>query len=152
MNDRHWSSELWPRELWPRELWPREQGSMLPMTAGLIFVAFAIVALVLELSLLGASYRDIATVADLAAEAAAGSLMPSLAYGDEVTLDVVGAQMEAERVGTMWGSGDETVTVEVDTERICVTVADTYRPQTLVFIGVTEMTVSATGCAEPRAG
>ncbi len=137
---------------WPSELWSGEHGSMLPMTAGLIFVAFAIVALVLELSLLGASYRDVATVADLAAEAGAGSLMPSMAYGDEVTLDVVEAQIEAERVGTLWGSGDETVTIEVDTDRICVTVTDTYRPQTLVFIGVTEMTVRATGCAEPRAG
>ena len=125
---------------------------MLPMTAGLIFVVFAIVALVLELSLLGASYRDVATVADLAAEAGAGSLMPSLAYGDEVALDVVEAQIEAERVGTTWGSGDETVTVEVDPARICVTIADMYRPQTLLFIGVTEMTVRATGCAEPRAG
>jgi hypothetical protein len=78
--------------------------------------------------------------------------MPSMAYGDEVTLDVVEAQIEAERVGTLWGSGDETVTIEIDTDRICVTVTDTYRPQTLVFIGVTEMTVRATGCAEPRAG
>jgi len=137
---------------WSAGLWSGEHGSMLPMTAGLIFVAFAIVALVLELSLLGASYRDVATVADLAAEAGAGSLMHSTAYGDEVTLDVVEAQIEAERVGTLWGSGDETVTVDVDIDRICVTIADTYRPQTLVFIGVTEMTVSATGCAEPRAG
>lgn len=125
---------------------------MLPMTAGLIFVAFAIVAVVLELSLLGASYRDMATVADLAAEAGAGSLMALRAYGDEVTLDVAEARIEAERVGTMWGSGDETVTIEVDLDRICVTVVDFYRPQSLVFIGVTEMTIQATGCAEPRAG
>lgn len=147
MTDRPWSSEYRPSDLWSGE-----GASMLPMTAGLILVAFAIVALVLELSLLGASYRDVATVADLAAEAGAGSLMPSLAYGDELNLDVLGAQIEAERVGTLWGSGDETVTVEVDTDRICVTIADTYRPQTLVFMGVTEMTVQATGCAEPRAG
>ncbi len=133
-------------------LLPGEHGSMLPMTAGLIFVAFAIVALVLELSLLGASYRDVATVADLAAESAAGSLMASRAYGDEVTLDMAEAQIEAERVGSMWGNGDETVTIEVDSNRICVTIVDSYRPQTLIFIGVTEMTVRATGCAEPRAG
>ena len=132
--------------------WSSEQGSMLPMTAGLIFVAFAIVALVLELSLLGATYRDVATVADLAAEAGAGALMASRAYGDEVTLDVFEAQIEAQRIGGMWGSGDETVTVDVDAGHICVTVTDTYRPQTLVFIGVTAMTIHATGCAEPRAG
>jgi hypothetical protein len=50
------------------------------MTLGLVFVAFGVIALVLELSQLGASYRDVATVADLAAEAGAGVLMESRAY------------------------------------------------------------------------
>lgn len=122
------------------------------MTAGLIFVGFAIVALVLELSLLGASYRDVATVADLAAEAGASVLVVSDVYDSEIALDVVEAEIEARRVGSMWGSGDEIVTIEADLARICVTVTDTYRPQTLVFIGVTELAVSARGCAEPRAG
>ena len=125
---------------------------MLPMTAGLIFVGFAIVALVLELSLLGASYRDVATVADLAAEAGASVLVVSDVYDSEIALDVIEAEIEARRVGSMWGSGDEIVTIEADLARICVTVTDTYRPQTLVFIGVTELAVSARGCAEPRAG
>jgi SpoU rRNA methylase family enzyme len=125
---------------------------MLPMTAGLIFVGFAIVALVLELSLLGASYRDVATVADLAAEAGASVLVVSDVYDSEIALDVAEAEIEARRVGSMWGSGDEIVTIEADLARICVTVSDTYRPQTLVFIGVTELAVSARGCAEPRAG
>lgn len=122
------------------------------MTAGLIFVGFAIVALVLELSLLGASYRDVATVADLAAEAGASVLVVSDVYDSEIALDVIEAEIEARRVGSMWGSGDEIVTIEADLARICVTVTDTYRPQTLVFIGVTELAVSARGCAEPRAG
>lgn len=130
----------------------RENGSMLPMTAGLIFVAFAITALVVEIALLGAAYRDIATVADLAAESAAAVLAPPRAYGDEVQLDVVAAEGEARRVGRMWGSGDEVITVDVDTARICVTVTDAYRPRTLVFIGVTELSIQATGCAAPRAG
>jgi SpoU rRNA methylase family enzyme len=125
---------------------------MLPMTAGLIFVGFAIVALVLELSLLGASYRDVATVADLAAEAGASVLVVSDVYDSEIALDVIEAEIEARRIGSMWGSGDEIVTIEADLARICVTVTDTYRPQTLVFIGVTELAVSARGCAEPRAG
>lgn len=125
---------------------------MLPMTAGLIFAAFAVVALVLELSLLGASYRDVATVADLAAEAGASVLVVSSMYESEVALDVTEAEIEARRVSSMWGSGDEIVTVETDLGRICVTVTDTYRPQTLVFIGVAELAVSAKGCAEPRAG
>jgi len=129
-----------------------ERGSMLPMTAGLIFVAFAVVALVIELSLLGASYRDVATVADLAAEAGASVLAASGAYESEVSLDVVGAEAEARRVGGMWGSGDEVVEIDVDTSRICVTVADSYRPRTLAFIGVTALSVSATGCAMPAAG
>jgi hypothetical protein len=52
----------------------------------------------------------------------------------------------------MWGSGDESVSVDVGTGYICVTVTDAYKPQTLVFIGVTELAIRATGCAEPRAG
>lgn len=129
-----------------------EEGTMLPMTAGLIFVAFAVVALLLELSLLGASFRDVATVADLAAEAGASRLVASGAYEGNLHLDVAQARAEAQRVGAMWGSGDETVIVDTEQGRICVTIADTYRPQTLVFIGVAELSVSARGCAEPRAG
>jgi hypothetical protein len=129
-----------------------EEGTMLPMTAGLIFVAFAVVALLLELSLLGASYRDVATVADLAAEAGASMLVASAAYGGDVVLDAAQAEAEAQRVGAMWGSGDEAIIVDFDPGRICVTVADTYRPRTLIFIGVTELPIRAQGCAEPRAG
>ncbi len=129
-----------------------EHGSMLPMTAGLIFVAFAIVALVIELSLLGAFYRDVATVADLAAEAGAAELAASGAYDGELALDEARAEAEARRVGGMWGSGDELVTVDVAADRICVTVSDVYRPRTLAFIGVTSLSVGATGCAVPVAG
>jgi hypothetical protein len=129
-----------------------ESGSMLPMTVGLAFVAFAIVALVLELSLLGTRYRDVATVADLAAESAASELVRSSAYGGELSLDPNTAEAEARRVGAMWGTGDEVVSVDIDQNRICVTIADTYQPQTLAFIGMSSVTVRATGCAEPRSG
>lgn len=129
-----------------------EHGTMLPMTAGVIFVALSIVAVVVELSLLGGAYRDVATVADIAAEAGASVLAVSDAYGSHVSLDVAAAEAEARRVSGTWGSGDEIVDVSVDQGRICVTVADIYRPQTLVFIGVTEVGLSVTGCAEPRAG
>jgi hypothetical protein len=125
---------------------------MLPMTTGLIFVGFAVVALLLELSLLGASFRDVATVADLAAEAGASVLAVSEAYDGEMHLDVPAAEAEARRIGGIWGSGDEVITVDAEPGRICVTVADTYKPQTLTFIGVSEMTVQARGCAEPRTG
>ena len=129
-----------------------ENGTMLPMTGGLIFVALAITALVVEIALLGAAYRDIATVADLAAESAATVVATPRVYGDDVSLDVGVAESEARRVGRMWGSGDEVVTVDVNTARICVTVTDAYRPRTLVFIGVSELSIRATGCAAPRTG
>jgi hypothetical protein len=129
-----------------------EDGSMLPMTGGLIFAAFAITALVVEIALLGAAYRDIATVADLAAETGAAAVVAPGVYGDEVLLDLAAASSEAVRVGHMWGSGDEVITVDVNTARICVTVTDAYRPRTLVFIGVRELSIRVTGCAAPRAG
>lgn len=125
---------------------------MLPMTAGLVFVAFATVAIVVELSLLGAAYRDAATVADLAAEAGAAILAAPDLYAEGLRLEITAAEAEAHRVGGLWGSGDEVLTVTADQTRICVTVSDTYHPRTLVFIGVAEVGVSATGCAEPRAG
>ena len=124
----------------------------MPMTAGLIFVAFAVVALLLELSLLGSSFRDVATVADLAAEAGASVLVESGAYAGELSLDVARAEMEARRVGAMWGDGDEIISVDAEPGGICVTIADIYRPRTLLFIGVTELAVSSSGCAEPRSG
>jgi hypothetical protein len=125
---------------------------MLPMTGGLIFVAFAITALVVEIALLGVAYRDIATVADLAAESAATVVATSGAYGDDLSLDIVSARDEAHLVAGRWGSGDELIVVDVTPARICVTVTDVYRPRTLVFIGVTELSIRATGCAAPRAG
>lgn len=133
--------------------WIREEcGTMLPMTAGLVFVAFAVTALVVEIALLGSAYRDLATVADLAAESGASIVAISDAYDADVSLDVVAAAREAERVAGMWGSGDESVRVDVDPTTICVTIVDGYRPRTLVFLGITELSIEATGCAAPRAG
>lgn len=129
-----------------------EDGTMLPMTMGLVFVAFSIVAIVVELSLLGSAYRDVATVADLAAEAGASEVAESIAYDSRLGLDVTLAESEARRVGSLWGSGDEVVTVSVVQDRVCVSVTDVYRPRTLAFIGVTEFALGATGCAEPRSG
>ena len=125
---------------------------MLPMTGGLIFVAFAITALVIEIALLGVAYRDIATVADLAAESAAAVVATPAAYGNDLSLDIDAARDEALLVAGLWGSGDELVSVDVTAATICVTVTDSFRPRTLVFIGVTELSIRATGCAAPRAG
>ncbi len=129
-----------------------ERGSMLPMAAGLIFVAFATIALVVELSLLGAAYRDVATVADLAAESGAAMLSNPGAYDAATSLDEAAATHEARRVGAMWGSGSTRVTVDTEPGRICVTVSDAYHPKTLVFIGVREIAIHVTGCASPIAG
>lgn len=129
-----------------------ERGSMLPMTAGLFFVALAITALVVEISLLGIAYRDVATVADLAAESGAAVISAPGIYESGLSLDSDAARIEALRVGGLWGSVDQVLTVDVGPERICVTVADVYRPRTLAFIGVAEITVEVTGCAEPAAG
>lgn len=129
-----------------------ERGSILPMTGGLIFVALAVTALVMEIALLGGAYRDVATVADLAAESAAAVLSPAGAYDDAVVLDMAHAEAEARRIGSAWGSGDEVVAIDIDPSTVCVTVSDIYIPRTLAFAGITELTVRATGCASPAAG
>lgn len=129
-----------------------EGGSMLPMTGGLLFVGLVITALVIEIALLGAAYRDVATVADLAAESAASRVVTENVYSGEIELDDTGAASEARRVAQMWGSGNETVAIDVSGEQVCVTIEDTYKPRTLMFIGVDTVTVRARSCASPRSG
>ncbi len=129
-----------------------EEGSMLPMATGLLLVAFSIMALVLELALVGVAYRDVATIADLAAEAGAAQLDASAVYATDLLLDSDAAEAQARHIADQWGSGDETVSVSVDPGRFCVAVGDIYHPRTLAFMGIPAVSISATGCAEPRAG
>lgn len=129
-----------------------QRGSMLPMFGGLIFVSFIMIALVVELAMLGVAYRTTASAADASAEAAAAMLSERHAYASQIVVDPARATDEALGVvRALVGSG---VDVEVDATptHVCVTVEDRYEPSTLLFLGVSGVDVTATSCAEPRVG
>ena len=120
------------------------------MFAALTFTSFVMIALVVELALLAASYRTVAGAADAAAESGASMLSVSDAYASELALDGVAARSEAIRVATQLSSGTASVWVS-DTE-LCVTVTDVYRPTTLLNLGMSAIDVTVQSCTEPRRG
>ena len=129
-----------------------ERGSMLPMFGGLIFVSFIMIALVVELAMLGIAYRSTASAADASAEAGAAMLSERDAYVSRVAIDPQRARSEATGVAySLIGSGAK-VEVEATPSTVCVTVVDRYEPTTLLFLGVAGVDVTATSCAEPRVG
>ncbi len=129
-----------------------ERGSMLPMFGGLIFVSFIMIALVVELALLGIAYRSTASVADASAEAGAAMLSESHAYASEFVVDPTRARSEALGVAYSLAGSSVAVEVEATPSGVCVTVENRYQPTTLLFLGVSGVDVTATSCAEPRIG
>lgn len=127
-----------------------ERGSILPMFAGLLFTSFIMIALVVELALLGSSYRRVAGAADAAAESGASMLSVADAYASELALDPGVATLEAIRVASALSGGDATVSISGTV--LCVTVSDVYRPTTLLNLGVSQIDVVVESCAEPRRG
>jgi Flp pilus assembly protein TadG len=127
-----------------------ERGSILPMFAGLALTSFVMIALVVELALLSATYRVVAGAADAAAESGASMLSVTDAYASELVLDTAAAESEAMRVVAALSTGD--ATTSISGARLCVTVSDVYRPTTLLNLGVSAVDVTVQSCAEPRRG
>lgn len=125
---------------------------MLPMFGALVFTSFVMVALVVELALLGSAYRSAAAAADAAAEAGAAMLAEDRAYAGELAVDVVRARDESTVVGTALARGGAVVDVDATALEVCVTVRDRYLPATLGFLGASGIDVVVSTCAEPRAG
>lgn len=130
----------------------REDGSMLPMFGALVFTSFVMVALVVELALLGFAYRSAAAAADAAAEAGAAMLAEDRAYADEIAVDVLRAEDESRAVGTALARRGAVVDVDATALQVCVTVRDRHLPATLSFLGVSGIDIAVNTCAEPRVG
>lgn len=129
-----------------------EEGSMLPMFGGLILIAFIVIALAVEVSLLGQTYRIAAAAADAASEAGAAMLAVPSAYESNIELDAVLADSESRIVAMALSRPGASVDVAASTVDVCVTVRDEYHPRTLVFLGVESIDIAVTSCAEPRTG
>ncbi len=129
-----------------------EQGSMLPMFGGLIFVAFIVIALAVEMSLMGQAYRNAAAVADAASEAGAAAISVQAAYETGIALDTTLAAQESRSVAMTLAPDASSVEVQAVPSDVCVTIRDQYRPTTLVFFGLNAIDIAVTSCAEPRMG
>ena len=125
---------------------------MLPMFGGLIFVAFIVIALAVELSLLGSAYRDAAAVADAASETGAAMLAPDAVYDSRIELDPPSAENASRSAVVAVARPGAIADVAASTTQVCVTIRDQYFPRTLVFIGFNEIDIVVTSCAEPRTG
>jgi hypothetical protein len=129
-----------------------EEGSMLPMFGGLILIAFIVIALAVEISLLGQAYRIAAAAADTASEAGAAMLAEPSVYASHIELDIARADGESRVVAMAIARPGASVSVTASTTDVCVTVMDAYHPRTLVFLGVDSIDIAVTSCAEPRTG
>jgi hypothetical protein len=125
---------------------------MLPMFGGLILVAFVVVALAVELSMLGGAYRGVAGAADVASESGAAMLDVAGVYDSEYELNPGRAQEEATRVAAAMTSSGASAEVAATELEVCVTVRDQYVPRTLVFLGLDAIDIAVTSCAQPRSG
>ncbi|MEZ5175927.1 MAG: hypothetical protein R2823_06945 [Acidimicrobiia bacterium] len=127
-----------------------ERGSTVPLFGGLAFVALLMIALTVELALVGTEYRQVAAIADASAEAGAAMVTESSAYGGSIVVDTERAVAEAERLAT--SLPDTRATVRVAAEQVCVTIVGRHQPATLAFVGVSGVDITVTSCAQPRVG
>ncbi|MCL1599372.1 MAG: hypothetical protein M3094_09325 [Actinomycetia bacterium] len=130
-----------------------ERGSMLPMFAGLLFVSFMILALAVEIALLGAVWRQAADVADIAAEAGAAMIDERLLHtGNIIAIDAQDAGHAALGAAHDLGVAGGDVTVDVGTAKVCVTIRVRHVTRSLRFIAVREIPVEVSRCAVPAVG
>jgi hypothetical protein len=126
---------------------------MLPLFGGLVFVAFAMIAIAVELALLGGFYRNTAAAADAAAEAGAAMISAGSLYTEDALLvDRAAASASAAAVASGLSSPTASAAIDITSLRVCVTIDDMYQTRTLSFIGVSAIRVRVDSCAEPRTG
>jgi hypothetical protein len=136
----------------PSTAFTEENGSMVPLFGGLVVVAFVMIALVVEIALLGATYRSVSSTADAAAEAGAAMLSEGDLYRSVVEIDRSRSVAEASRVIRALAGPTASFDLDVHPTTICVRVHQAYEPATLAFLGLGQVEVSVTSCAEPRVG
>lgn len=128
-----------------------QRGSMLPMFGGLVMVAFIVLGLTVDIARLQLTYRNVATVADLATEAGASALDDAAVHEGRMVLDPALARRVAEATASGLAP-HATVAVTARPEVVCATITTTVRANTLAFIGRADVDVTVRSCAEPAVG
>ncbi len=129
-----------------------ERGSMLPAFGGLLFVSFVLLTLAVDIALLGAAYRDTATLADVAAEAGAAMIDQRALHGGTTTVDPRAATLEALATLTRAGVSNSETAVEVRGASVCVSIRKRHRTLGLRYLAVGEIVIDVSGCARPGTG
>jgi hypothetical protein len=130
----------------------RQDGSVLPLFGGLLFVAFVVIALVVDIALLGVAYRTVASQADIAAEAGAAMVHHPSLHAGETVLDVDAAEAESLSAAARQGLLPGDITVEANGAAICATVSVRHRTFALAFLGAQLVDVAVQSCASPALG
>ncbi len=125
---------------------------MLPAFGGLLFVAFVLLSLSVEVGLLGVAYRDAASITDLAAEAGAAMVDVEALHGGETLVDPDGARAEVRAELSRLGVSLGEASVEVTPYRVCVALSRRHPVKALGYLAVGAVQIEVTGCAEPATG
>ena len=126
-----------------------ERGSMVPFVGALLFVTFAVVALVVEVALLHGAYLATAAHADAAAEYGASMLDAGAIHHGDLRLDEI--RVEGAVVGVV-APEERILDLAVTDDVLCVTLGAAHRTHVLTFIGVRDVEVQARSCASPAQG
>mgnify|MGYP001546693765 FL=1 len=126
-----------------------ERGSMVPFVGALLFVTFAVVALVVEVALLHGAYLATAAHADAAAEYGASMLDAGAIHHGDLRLDEV--RVEGAVVGVV-APEERILDLAVTDDVVCVTLGAAHRTHVRTFIGVRAVEVQARSGASPATG
>jgi len=129
-----------------------ERGSMLPAFGGLLFVSLVLLTLAVEIALLGAAYRDTATLADMAAEAGAAMIDQQALHEGTTTVDPGAATLEALATVTRAGISSSDTVVEIRGASVCVSIQRRHRTLGLRYLAISEILIDVSGCAQPGTG
>lgn len=122
---------------------------MIPLVGALMFVALAVLALVVDIALLHGAYLDTAARADAAAEYGASMVDESAIHGGVLRLDT-GRASDATRSAI--GPDQAIVDLDVTGDAVCVTLGAAHRTHALTFVGIREVDVRVRSCASPAQG
>ncbi len=129
-----------------------EGGTLLPMTAALLFVALLIVALVSDIALVHHEYRSAASMADRIAEAGAGVLDEGRVHLGVLAIDTERSVAYAAGLAVDLGLDPAEVRFTVDASSFCVRIHRTHRAVFLGGIGGGDQLIEVASCSAPASG
>jgi hypothetical protein len=129
-----------------------EVGSLLPMTAALLFVALLVVALVSDIALVHGEYRSTASMADSIAEAGAAFVDEGRMHLGVLAIDPDRSVAYAADLAVGLGLDPSEVTFTVDGSSFCVSIRQTHRAAFLGAVGGGDQVIAVESCSIPASG